>query len=197
MSLIHLFFQFAQYGLLCFGGGYMIIPLLYADFVMKTSFFTPQEFGNLLSISQMTPGAVSINTATYVGYLEQGIFGGIIASLGLCFPTFVLAATALYTLNKYQKSPLTIGIKKGARWASLVMILQAIEIFSKISIFPENTQIIRTIYNFITFSFDKITLNLIEFSVRVTAAFLSYHNVSFIKIIIASIILGSFMNLLS
>ena len=70
MIALSLFLQFLKYGLLCFGGGYMIIPLLYTDLVEKTSTLTPESYGNLLAVSQMTPGAVSVNTATYVGFMQ-------------------------------------------------------------------------------------------------------------------------------
>lgn len=130
-----LLFQFIKYGILCFGGGYMIIPMLFHDYVELSSVFTPFEFGNLLAISQMTPGAVSINTATYVGYIKNGIWGAVICSLGLALPTFVLASCCLNFIKRYKDSWFVRGFFKGAKYASIVMIGYAILLFANISIF--------------------------------------------------------------
>lgn len=134
MIALNLFFQFMKYGLLCFGGGYMIIPLLYTDFVEKTSFFTQEGYGNMLAVSQMTPGPVSINTATYVGFMQDGIWGAMAATLGLCVPTFILCAIVLTFLERYKNKALVVGFFKGVKWAALIMILSAIILFAKISI---------------------------------------------------------------
>ena len=139
-----LFFQFMKYGLLCFGGGYMIIPLLYADLVQKTSVFTPETYGNLLAVSQMTPGAVSVNTATYVGFMQDGVLGSLAATVGLCVPTFLLCMAVLSFLNKYKDKALILCFFKGIRWAALVMIVSAIILFAKISVIsiPEESSTI-------------------------------------------------------
>ena len=130
-----LLLQFIKYGILCFGGGYMIIPMLFHDYVELTHIFTPYEFGNLLAISQMTPGAVSVNTATYVGYIKNGVLGAIICSLGLALPTFVLASFSLNIIHRYKESWGINGFFKGAKYAALVMMGYAILLFANISIF--------------------------------------------------------------
>ncbi len=130
-----LLFQFIKYGILCFGGGYMIIPMLFHDYVELNPVFTPYEFGNLLAISQMTPGAVSINTATYVGYVKNGVLGAIICSLGLALPTVILAGFSLNIISRYKESWFVRGFFKGAKYASLVMVAYAVLLFANISIF--------------------------------------------------------------
>lgn len=134
MTILSLFLQFMNYGLLCFGGGYMIIPLLYTDLVQRTRIFTPESYGNLLAVSQMTPGPVSVNTATYVGFIQDGVWGSCSATLGLCLPTFMLCVAVLSFLNKYKDKPLVIGFFKGVKWAALIMIVSAIVLFAKISV---------------------------------------------------------------
>ena len=141
MIYIILFFQFFKYGLLCFGGGYMIIPLLYTDFVEVENFFTPECYGNLLSVSQMTPGPVSINTATYVGYMKAEIFGALSATLGLCTPTFILATIVLKFLYVHKDKPIIDGFFKGAKWAAFLMILSSVWLFAKISILEQSVSI--------------------------------------------------------
>ncbi len=130
-----LLFQFIKYGILCFGGGYMIIPMLFHDYVELNPVFTPYEFGNLLAISQMTPGAVSINTATYVGYVKNGVLGAIICSLGLALPTVFLAGFSLNIIGRYKESWFVRGFFKGAKYASLVMVAYAVILFANISVF--------------------------------------------------------------
>ena len=130
-----LLLQFIKYGILCFGGGYMIIPMLFHDYVELTRIFTPYEFGNLLAISQMTPGAVSINTATYVGYIKNGILGAIICSVGLVLPTFILASFSLNIISRYKDTWVVKGFFKGSKYAALIMIVYAILLFANISIF--------------------------------------------------------------
>lgn len=132
-----LLFQFIKYGILCFGGGYMIIPMLFHDYVEQNPLFSAVEFGNLLAISQMTPGAVSINTATYVGYIQNGIIGAIICSIGLALPTFVLAVFCLNIITKYKESWFVRGFFKGAKYAALVMVCYAVLLFANISVFSQ------------------------------------------------------------
>lgn len=135
MTNITLFLLFAKFGALCFGGGYMIIPLLYHAFVEVDPVFTLEAFGNLLSLSQITPGAVSINSATYIGFVENGILGAVFATIGLVTPTFILATIAIYTLKKWEKTNFIQGFLKGARLVALAMILCAIFIFMGMSVF--------------------------------------------------------------
>ena len=110
-----LFLTFARLGALAFGGGYVIIPPLYDTFVTQTALLTPEQFGNLLSVSQMTPGPTSINVATYVGYIQSGFLGAVITSIGLVFPSFFLTGIALFFLNRYQHTWPVQGFLKGAR----------------------------------------------------------------------------------
>lgn len=135
MTNLTLFLLFAKFGALCFGGGYMIIPLLYHAFVEVEPVFTLEAFGNLLSLSQITPGAVSINSATYIGFVENGILGAIAATIGLVTPTFILATIAIYGLKKWEKTNFIQGFLKGARLVALAMILCAIFIFLGMSVF--------------------------------------------------------------
>lgn len=134
MTSLMLFLQFMKFGFLCFGGGYMIIPLLNEFYVIQTSFFTSTEFGNLLSLSQMTPGAVSINTATYVGFLKNGISGAVFASIGLIMPSLLLAVPMLALFKKHKETWLVQGFLKGVRMAAFVMILYAVILFFNMSI---------------------------------------------------------------
>lgn len=133
--MIQLLFTFCKYGLLCFGGGYMMIPMILADFVGNGKIFSMEEFGNLLSISQVTPGPVGINTATYVGFLNGGFFGAAAATIGLVFPSLFLVSLAVKGINHWKETRVIRGLLYGTRLASVSMILFAVTVFWGMSVF--------------------------------------------------------------
>jgi len=134
---IILFFQFCKFSVLCFGGGYMLIPLLTAEFVDQEQVLTMSEFGNLLSVAQVTPGPVGLNTATYVGYVNEGFFGSLAASLGLVVPTILIGCSAAAGINRWKETFLVKGMLKGTRLAAVALILYAVTIFFGMSVFTQ------------------------------------------------------------
>ena len=134
---IVLFFQFCKFSVLCFGGGYMLIPLLTAEFVDQEQVLTMSEFGNLLSVAQVTPGPVGLNTATYVGYVNEGFFGSLAASLGLVVPTILIGCSAAAGINRWKETFLVKGMLKGTRLAAVALILYAVTIFFGMSVFTQ------------------------------------------------------------
>lgn len=135
MSIYYLYLLFIKYGLLSFGGGYVLVTLFIHDLVEKYQLLSASEFANLLAIAQMTPGPIGINTATYVGYKTFGIIGGIVASLGLLTPAVFLVISATFYFKKCEKSRVVQGMLYGMRPATLGLILSAILIFANIAIF--------------------------------------------------------------
>lgn len=87
--LVTLFGVFFGIGLFCFGGGYVIIPLIQEEIVSR-GWLSVQEFVDIIAVAESTPGPISINTATFVGYKLSGWLGASIATLGLCLPTFII-----------------------------------------------------------------------------------------------------------
>ena len=134
-AVLTMFMLFCKFSLLCFGGGYMLIPLIISDCVEKYRFITLEEFGNLLSISQLTPGPVGINTATYVGYLQGGFCSSFAATLGLVFPTFILSSLAIIGIRRWKDTFAVRGIMRGTRLSSVALILYAVTIFLGMSVF--------------------------------------------------------------
>ena len=135
MNLFYLYLLFVKYGLLSFGGGYVLVTLFIHDLVEKYQLLTASEFGNLLAIAQMTPGPIGINTATYVGFKTYGVLGGIIATLGLLTPAIFLVITAAFYFKKWENSRVVQGMLYGMRPAALGLIFSAILIFANIAIF--------------------------------------------------------------
>ena len=135
MSLFAIYLLFIKYGLLSFGGGYVLVMLFIHDLVDKYNLLTSSEFANLLAIAQMTPGPIGINTATYVGYQTNGILGGVIATIGLLTPAVFLVLTASYFFQKWEKSKTVQGLLYGMRPATLGLLISAVLIFANIAIF--------------------------------------------------------------
>lgn len=132
-----LFFQFCKFSVLCFGGGYMLIPLLTEEFVGPDRVLTESAFGNLVSVAQVTPGPVGLNTATYVGYVNGGFFGSLAASLGMIVPTILIGCSAVAGINRWKDTFLVRGMLKGTRLAAVALIMYAVTIFFGMSIFTQ------------------------------------------------------------
>lgn len=135
MIALQLFLTFCKFSLLCFGGGYMLIPLLTAEFVGEGKLLSPERFGNLVSISQLTPGPVGINTATYAGFLQDGFTGALAATAGLVFPTIFLAGTAISFINANREKTWLKSLLYGARLGAAALIIYAVLIFAGMSVF--------------------------------------------------------------
>ena len=135
ISCLALFWQFMKFGLLCFGGGYMLIPLLVAEFVGDGKLLTMERFANLVSIAQVTPGPIGANTATFVGFISNGFFGAFSATTGLVFPTLILAGAAASLIQKYKDHTVMKSILFGARLAAMAMVCYAVVVFLELSVF--------------------------------------------------------------
>ena len=136
MTLLSLYLTFCKFGILCFGGGYMLIPLLTAELVGEPPRpLTPRTFADLVSIAQVTPGPVGINTATYVGFTQSGCIGAVLATAGIVTPTLFLVILAAKLLRRYEHSIPIQGFLRGMRPASLGLIWAAALIFAELSVF--------------------------------------------------------------
>ena len=134
MTPVSLFLHFMVYGFLCFGGGYMLIPFITADLV-NGEFLSQSEFANLSSIAQITPGPIGLNTATYVGFLQSGVWGSLAASFGLVAPAFIMVIAALKLLKRYEDTVWIKGFLAGMKPASLGFTCAALLIFAGMSLF--------------------------------------------------------------
>ncbi len=89
-ELLKLFFTMFKIGLFTFGGGYAMVAVIEKDIVEKNSWLTPQEYLDVIAIAESSPGPLAINTATFVGYKIQKIWGSIFATLGVVLPSFIV-----------------------------------------------------------------------------------------------------------
>ena len=130
------FLQFAKFGLLCFGGGNVLVPIYVADFVGPDApalQLPPEEFGNLLAITQMTPGPISVNAATFFGYRMGGPVASVVATAGLLAPSFFLLTLALRSLDRWRRSPVVRGLLAGVAPMTVCLMAVATWIFSRMS----------------------------------------------------------------
>ena len=87
---LSLFFTMLKIGLFTFGGGYAMIALLENEFVEKKKYMEKDEFLDMVAIAESTPGPIAINAATYIGYKRAGFLGSLMATIGVCIPSFVI-----------------------------------------------------------------------------------------------------------
>ena len=199
MNLLLLFLQFVKFGSLAFGGGFTILPLLFDTFVEQDHIFTAAEFGNLVSISQMTPGPVTINIATFTGYLDAGVLGAVIASLGLVCPSLIITGTALFFLNKHQHSWVVQGFLKGAHLVAFAMILYAIVLFCNMSILSDPWPIKDIFKTIMTGHFvgpKNYHINPLELGVFAVSFYFIQRSVPATRVLIGAAIFGFFISFL-
>lgn len=126
MVFLQLFYTFFKIGLFGFGGGYAMLSMIQGEVVTRYGWLTAQEFTDIVAISQMTPGPIGINSATYVGYTtiadcygtSYGILGSIIATFAVVLPSFLLMLTISKFFLKYQKHPSVEAVFSGLRPAA-------------------------------------------------------------------------------
>ncbi len=125
---LQLFWIFFKIGAVTFGGGYAMIPLFQQE-LMSRNWITPDQFTDIVSVAQMTPGAISLNTATYVGSIQGGVLGAVSATLGLVLPGFILSILILKILQPLGSSVHMQRAIRGIRAAAIGLIGSAVLFF--------------------------------------------------------------------
>ena len=121
MIYLNLFVAFVKIGFLGFGGGLAIVRLIY-DSIQPFMTISSEQFANIVAISQVTPGPLATNVATYVGYEAGGFLGAAIATLGVALPEFILITIVCHMLKKFQESRVIKGMLTGIRPAVIGLI---------------------------------------------------------------------------
>ena len=125
MIYIELFLAFLQIGAFSFGGGYAAMPLIQAQVIDKYGWLTISDFTDLITISQMTPGPIAINSATFVGDQIAGIPGAIVATFGCILPSCIFVTALAWLYSKYKNLIMLQGILESLRPAVVAMIASA------------------------------------------------------------------------
>jgi len=113
--------MFARIGIFSFGGGYAMLPLIFQS-VQDFGVMSAEEFSNLVALSQVTPGAVAVNAATYVGFNYAGFWGALSATIGVALPSFMLIMIVSKFLEKFRESRIVDGVFLGIRPATVGLI---------------------------------------------------------------------------
>ena len=125
MILWQLFWSFFQIGLFSIGGGYAALPLIQAQVVDGYGWMTMTEFSDIITISQMTPGPIAINAATFVGTRIAGPAGAAVATLGCIVPSCIIVLTLAFIYYKYRNITMVQGTLKGLQPAVVALIASA------------------------------------------------------------------------
>ena len=137
MLLLTLFLEFLKIGLFTFGGGYAMIPLI-KEAVLKHGWLTEEQFLNMIGVSEVTPGPIAINMATYVGSTQAGILGSILCTLGVVLPAFIIMLLISILLKKYMKNRFVQSALHGIKFVAVALIASsALTLFADV-LFPYN-----------------------------------------------------------
>ena len=114
-KLFKIFIAFAKIGVLTFGGGLSMLPMLRREIVEKHGWATDDQLLDYYAVGQCTPGIIAVNTATFIGFYEAGILGGIIATLGVVFPSVLIILIVASVLQGFLDAPLVMSALAGIR----------------------------------------------------------------------------------
>lgn len=120
-----LFLSFAKVGVMTFGGGYAMLPILQREVCEKKKWATEEEIMDYYAIGQCTPGVIAVNTATFIGNKCRGIMGGIIATLGMVFPSLVIITLIATVITSFSSLEWVQHAFAGIRVCVCILILNA------------------------------------------------------------------------
>lgn len=133
-ELFDLFFTFAKIGGLTFGGGYAMLPMIQKEIVENKKWASEEDVINYYAVGQCTPGIIAVNTATFIGYKTKGIIGGIMATLGVVFPSLIIIMVIAAFLSNFADIPAVQHAFSGIRVVVVALILDSIIKIGKSSI---------------------------------------------------------------
>ncbi|MCD8369194.1 MAG: chromate transporter [Clostridiales bacterium] len=125
-KLADLFFTFARIGGLTFGGGYAMLPMLQREVVEKRGWATENELMDYYAIGQCTPGIIAVNTATFIGQQTAGIAGGIVATLGVAFPSLIIITLIAAFIQNFSDLAIVQNAFAGIRICVCVLIFNTV-----------------------------------------------------------------------
>ena len=161
MILLQLFWSFFQIGLFSIGGGMAAMPLIQNQVVELHSWLTLTEFTDLITIAEMTPGPIAINSSTFVGIRIAGIPGALVATFGCILPSCVIVSVLAWVYFKYKDLTVIQGVLAGLRPAVVALIASAGLTIFRLAVWGEGG-----------FSFDPRSINLIALGLFAAALFL-------------------------
>jgi chromate transporter len=172
-QFFELYFAFVKIGAFTFGGGLAMMPIMQRELIDKRGWLTEEELIDYFAIGQSTPGIIAVNVSTFVGYKRLGWFGGIIGTLGVVTPSWVIIMLLAGAISSVDKYPLAQKALKGINVAVAALLTSVIVKFSK--------KTIKNIWN--------------AFFMLLAFVLIYFLKVQSVWIIIASLITGSLLTL--
>lgn len=163
-SLFRIFLSMLKIGAFTFGGGYAMIHLLDHEFVEKRGWLEKEEFLDLVTIAESTPGPIAINCSTYIGYKKEGLIGATVSTLGMVLPSLTVIYLISLFLDAFMASPIIAAAFKGIQACVVFLIFSAgIKMLKKMK---------KTPFNLIALSVTLISMMLLSLlSVRFSSIF--------------------------
>lgn len=125
-ELLELTLTFAKIGSVTFGGGYAMLPILEREIVNKKNWCTTEEIMNYFAIGQCTPGIIFVNTATFIGFKQKGVLGGIFATLGSIIPSIAIILSIATVLSNFAEMPIVNSAFNGVSVMVAVLVVNAV-----------------------------------------------------------------------
>ena len=125
-KLFNIFITFLRIGAFTFGGGYALIPLINKEAVEKNKWVSDDDILDIIAISESTPGPISVNAATFIGYKVAGFWGAFFATLGLILPAFIIMFLLSFVLRKIKDNKIVLYAFFGIRAGVLALIINAL-----------------------------------------------------------------------
>ena len=125
-ALLDLFLTFARVGGMTFGGGYAMLPILQREIVENKGWATEEELADYFAIGQCTPGIIAVNTATFIGKKEKGVLGGIVATLGVVFPSLIIISLIAGLIQSFADIEWVAHAFAGIRVCVCVLIFNSV-----------------------------------------------------------------------
>lgn len=201
MIFLTLFVEFLKIGLFTFGGGYAMIPLI-RETVLSHGWMNSSEFIDMIGVSEVTPGPIAINMATYIGSTQGSIalggfgsfLGALVATLGVILPAFIIMLLISIVLKRINKNKYVQGALKGIGSVAIALIFSSALLLLGDVLFPytvTNSQVVFSISKEPIFIFLIICLSYF------TVKFVSHKKISPLTVILFSAILGVVVGYLS
>lgn len=124
--LVQLFVAWFKMGLFTFGGGYAMLPMIQREVIEKYHWATEDEIMDYYAIGQCTPGIIAVNTATFVGYYQKGIIGGIVATLGVVSPSLIIISLIAGVITNFSEIAIVQHALAGIQVAVCLLMINAI-----------------------------------------------------------------------
>ena len=125
-ELWNLFITFAKVGVMTFGGGMAMLPILQREVVQNKGWASDEELTDYFAIGQCTPGIIAVNTATFIGQKQRGVWGGIFATLGMVFPSLVIITARAGLITNFAHVAWVQHAFAGIRVVVCVLIFNAV-----------------------------------------------------------------------